>query len=549
MSRFRMYVKICMPVAALVFLLHCASKETIQQVRSEIAKLPPNERIRALNDPKRTIIGKETHIEALAQAVTRNDPVKLEGTGLVINIDNDGGTTNPPRGAKSDVIKALVQHVGFDPAKAGKWVTMPNSAIVRVNCWMDTANRAGDKIDAYLTPIDGSRSLKGGILLPTRLFVIAEAPNNKYGTRFTRAKGFADAEGLVITDPFWPESAKNIPYGKMPRVEQGAKLLFDWNVFSMIPRKWDARFSLFLESLINSKFSQGLDSVVTRHDPPYIIGIRVPDNFMEDWKRFFYILYFVDARVLSSSEAASKAAAWSKELRSDNNRTRYIATCKLTGLGQVGIREIEKALKDPNPIVQLEAATALVPLDRIAVYQPLRAIAKSGNRLQRLMAVSILGRLKTPIGAKFLETLLKDPDSAIIYKAIMGLDRIGNCPQLASVQHKDWKFIKAPYIKRPMIILRCLRPRTIILTGDVRITGKVDLTAGGFRVRHHKGSQVVNYSKKLREIDIRKLKSNSVEDLLDLFSEFSIPFSRTVNLLDKMVKQRAINAQLESYLD
>jgi len=530
-------------------LVQCAQTQTVTQVRSELVKkrIPQSQYLQYLSDPWRTTIGQEAALETLAQAITRRDPVRISGTGLVVNLKGTG-VKNPPTQIRRDALKALVQHTTLNSVEAGLMIKSPNSAIVRADCFLNRAHRAGDKLDVYLTPIDGSTSLEGGILLPTRLYVLGLHPKQKYSTKIVRAKGYADAEGVVVTRPYFPKEVRDMPFAKGARVEEGATLRYDWNIIGIAPNDKSARFSLFLEFLLNSRFSTPLKPAVTRTEQTFILALKVPDNYMDEWERFFFILYNMDARVLKKSEIRARLDSWTTELHSANPSTRYMAACKLVGLGGAGVNVLDRALNDSNVDVQLEAAAALAPLGRMSIFEPLSLIAHSSNQMRKLRALAILARLKSPTLRGFFEPFLDDAEPAVVFCAAKALAAIGSSRKVIAVPHKNWTLIKVPAAKRPLIAFLCQAPRKILLAGDVRITGAVDLRRGMFRIRHEEGSELVVYSQLLKN-EIRLRRGNSLEELVKVYDQVEMPFSEMAAIVDELVKKQAVKAQLKAYLD
>jgi hypothetical protein len=84
------------------------------------------------------------------------------------------------------------------------------------------------------------------------------------------------------------------------------------------------------------------------------------------------------------------------------------------------------ALKDPNTAVSVNAGNSLIRLGYAQVpLDPLKKMLESSEYPVRLVAVQILGNLKTPKAIPLLMTVLKDPHPDVALQATRALGKIG----------------------------------------------------------------------------------------------------------------------------
>ena len=515
-------------------------------------RVPESKYLEELSQSKRTTVGHETAIHGVASPYSTGVPIQLIGTGIVINLKGTGSGAVPDD-LKPDLTKSLVRDAHFTPSEVKNLYKSKNAAAVQVLAFLDRPYRTGDHLDATLRILDGSTSLEGGVLLPVSLFMIAEKPTTAKSPtpgQFVPAKLFAEASGLVTADLFVPKAVKDSLPPNITIVEQGTKLLDNWDFFALVPADNDGRFSLYLELLFNGVFSAGSDPAVTRfHDSP-VIKLRIPDPYFDDWNRFYFVVNLMDAKATSSWYKQDRLKKLSQELRSKDVQTRYLAACGLVGMQAPGVGVLEKALSDPDPDVRLEVAGALAPLGQLSIFEPLKAIAEGSDLGRKISAIYILGRLGAPAAAPFIEKFLDDPNPSVVYSAARALGRIGSSARVVVVKGPLWNLNLAPQVEKTAVLFGCKAPRTILLMGEPAVTGQARETIGFMTVTHESGNTELFYEQRLPDGRILRASSPAnVQSLVETFSKAGASFSQTARLISSLVQKGAVSAVTDSYMD
>jgi len=504
--------------------------------------IPESGYVNALSEPLRTLVGREAVISAVASTITQRGPVYIEGIGVVVNLKGTG-STEVPKGYKTAAVKTLMQGLRVQVHEATRLINSPDSAVVRVIGMLDRPLRKGDLSDVSLWPVDGSASLEGGVLLPTSLHSYAGVEEDLPGGNVRRAKRTAVAEGLVVAKPFVPKAFRTRVFSQAPIVEEGARLLLDWDFFGVAPRDQSGGFALFLEYLLRGRFGGRLRPAVSRLPKSPLIRVTIPDHYLHDWKRFYWVVHYLDARALANYEIESRLKTAATEMHSTDWITRYRATCKLAGLGVRGTDVLEAALTDKRPEVRLDAAEALAPIGRFTVLEPLKAIARTGDRTLKVRAVLALGTLGAPAAGDFLETMIDDDEPLVAHAAINSLVRLGSSAQVLSRKQKHWRLNFIPKAAKPRVFMVCAAPRTIAVAGSVRVAGDVDITVGLIRIRYKKGTKTI------RDAAGKAISDNSLLGVIDLFDRANAPFSHLAHAVHRMAESKALNATVHEYME
>jgi flagellar basal body P-ring protein FlgI len=341
--------------------------------------------------------------------VRYNDTIRVEGVGLVVNLDGTGSdpVPGPRRAALLDRMrKAQVPN-------AEKWLESPNTSLVIVKGTIPVGVTTKDRwdIEVEVDPASTTKSLAGGVLLMTPLTVVQLIDGQDM-----KGQLIAEAYGPILTgSPAKPDDPR------VGRVLGGARVKKDIPYALILKEKRQGfRTADLLQRVVNLRFFRGRateqEGMAVAKTDQYLT-LNVPKTYHHNQFRYFQVierLPMIDTPELRTQ----RQERWGAELL--DPRTAGQAALKLEGIGRNASEALKKGLTSPHPQVRFFAAEALAYLNDSAGADVLGEAAKDRPEF-RAFALAALAALDQPASELHLRRLMDLPDPKVRYGAFDAL--------------------------------------------------------------------------------------------------------------------------------
>lgn len=341
--------------------------------------------------------------------IASNVETKLEGIGLVVNLDDTGADPGPSyyrQKLLDEMRKAQVE-------RPNDLLKNPKVSMVVVTLRVPAGVSPSDRLDVEVTvPLNcATKSLAGGYLLETRLrevMVLGGTP--KEGQDAALARG-----PVMVGSPDEPGGLKagRVLGGGRVKKELPFQLLLKDNRKSI-------KTSALVESVVNQRFPQteGVNQKgsATAKTDQYLV-LKVPQIYHQNQDRYFRVIKLLPV-VDSPALRVQRQALWSKELMDPT--TAGVAALKLEGLGATAAEPLKAALASRNAQVRFFAAESLAYLNDPAGVQVLADTVRTYPEF-RAYALAAFASMDQPASHMQLRKLMDEADVQIRYGAFNAL--------------------------------------------------------------------------------------------------------------------------------
>lgn len=331
------------------------------------------------------------------------DAVNITGFGIVANLPGTGSAECDPE-LRPVLTKYIRQQMGgkvkFD---ANRFISSPNTAVVRVDGTIPSAAIKGQKFDINVTALSSTQttSLDGGTLYTTTLM------QRQGYVRFSQfGKTLATAAGPVYIDKLGDtkinlKSAYIIGGGtvKMP-----VKL-------SLFLRNPNFMMSHAIRNRINERFGSKTARAVSAGE----IRIKFPSEYNHQKARFLEMirsLHLTNDRQTQTKRIKQLV----DQLRTAKNKLK--SEIALEAIGRTALDDLVGLLDDPDESVRFFVARCMLRIGDNRSPATLRKIIADRNSRYRLAAVNAIGSgARRNDAIAILSTVLGDDDFAIRFAA------------------------------------------------------------------------------------------------------------------------------------
>lgn len=372
-----------------------------------LAGAGPGKKVPNLKDEKPVRSVDET-VADLAH-VRMDDSIRVEGVGLVVNLDGTGSDPVPSRyrtALLNQMRKAQVPN-------AEAILSSPNTSLVLVRGTMPVGVTPQDAwdIEVELDPASTTTSLAGGILLETRLSVVQLVDGQEL-----EGQAMATAHGPIVAGT---AAKPDDPRGGRVLGGARAKKELPYHLVLKEGRK-GFRTADLLQKVVNLRFQQrkGVDQVgmaVAKSDE-YLV-LSVPKVYHHNQYRYFQVLERLP--MMDTPELrAKRQEAWAGELL--DPKTAGQAALRLEGIGRNASEALKRGLASSHPQVRFFAAEALAYLGDPAGVDELSRAAEEQPEF-RAFALAALAAMDQPASILRLRQLMDRPDPKLRYGAFDAL--------------------------------------------------------------------------------------------------------------------------------
>jgi len=385
----------------------------------------------------------------------------VHGYGVVIGLGENGSREVPPY-LRQYLVQDLLRHkVGLHTAGTGdvspsRILSDLDTAVVEVKGVIRAGATRDDRFDVTITalPSTGTRSLDGGILMPTELRLDLGSPTPGRGSKI-----WAMAGGPVMLNPFTdqtdPDEAMKLRAG---RIVGGGALRRDRRLSLQLYRP-DYHRADIIQCRINARFPR-LEPIANAKNPT-IVELTIPKAFHSDNTHFLQLIRHLplnDGPGIWEAHARELAAEMAKP-GADVERLALV----LEARGRQVISIVRRLYGSEAPAAAFYAARCGVYLgDRQADEVVIRFGRVPGRH--QIAAIETLGRFPSVVGGRGALAKLLDAENDRVriaaYEAMRSLGshvvveiNVGGQFQLDIVPSGSAPIVYATQTHRPRIAL------------------------------------------------------------------------------------------------
>ena len=367
--------------------------------------------------------------------LTGGGELPVQGYGLVIGLGNNGSGEVPPNlrqyftqyltkrkllPRQSDARELTIQRILSDP----------DTAVVEVRGTIPAGAAPGKRFDVSVSslPQTQTRSLDGGVLLPTELFFSVLGP-----TTAKRSKALAEAEGPLFVNPFLdPNVPSDSAKLRQGRIIGGAEVKEGRN-YRLQLRQSDYQMCNLLRNRINERFGGG--EQIASASNPAISGLKVPRSYSDDHEGFLRLMMHLPINQ-SGSALESKAMAIASAMTSGADHEELALVWE--AIGRQVVPTVKRFYSSHNQLCAFYAARTGARLGDAGGTEVLIRFAKMDGSPLQLQAIEELGKGRSSAAAiAALQPLVDNDNDLVRIAAYEALLRQGDSGKVARITLKD----------------------------------------------------------------------------------------------------------------
>jgi len=344
--------------------------------------------------------------------------VRVRGFGLVVNLPGTGGedVNSTPYHWVSDDMKR--RHNVSDIRAI---LARPDTAVVAIMGYMSPGMQQGDRFDVQISlpPNSETKSLRGGILMPTRLTDEIASVGGDIQTGTKRA----EVAGPILVDDTLATEVSN-PSGLQKGTILSGAVAAESRSLSL-HMKDDSRFIFVTDRVaksINQRFSMptGTRKGVADARTDAMVVVDLHPSYANDVPRYVRVI-----QSIACFETPSQQLVRIERLKEEilHRETSQEAAFQLVAIGRLGIDALQQALRSPDMEVRFHAATSLAHLeDSSGIAAKVLAEIARLEPAFRVYALNALSVMKNDLEAEScLRELLHVPSRETRYGAFRAL--------------------------------------------------------------------------------------------------------------------------------
>jgi hypothetical protein len=357
-----------------------------------------------------------------------NQPFQVSGFGLIANLRGTGDTfagTSVRDYIRTEMIKRGFgsQQLGFQNMQPDDILKDPRFAIVRVDGFIPPGAREHERLDVYVSALDGNNtsSLAHGDLYRTDLkvnganFQAPEYAIDIWGT--AEGSVFVNPSYALTTNPQSPEARLSlrrgvILYGGITSMDRPLMLRLRQPQLST-SRALDLRINQRFQAEADKPTKQHLNgSVVAAAEDEAMIELWVPRSYNGDWEHFAQIVMHLFINPMPDFQLA-KARQLADVATQPDAPLLDISYC-WEGLGPTALPFITPLMTNPKPDVAYASARAAAFLGDQSAQKVLMQMAMTHDHPFQISAVQTLAKLPNSPEINELLRQLLDSDQTLV---------------------------------------------------------------------------------------------------------------------------------------
>jgi hypothetical protein len=407
----------------------------------------------------------------------------------------------------------------------------------------------GDQFDVQvsLPPNSETKSLRGGILMPTRL---SEEIASVGGDTQTGTKR-AEVTGPILVDDTMATETSN-PSGLQKGTILSGAVAAESRSLSL-HMKDDSRFILVTDRVakaINQRFSMptGSRKGVADARTDAIIVVDIHPSYDNDVPRYVRVI-----QSIACFESPAQQLARIERLKEEflQPETSQDAAFQLEAIGKQGIETLQQALQSPNMEVRFHAATSLAHLEDSSgtSAKVLTEIARMEPAF-RIYALNALSVMKNDLEAEScLQELLHVPSRETRYGAFRALKTRNPLDQTirGELLGGQFSYHGITSLTDPMVHLTMRQYPEVVLFGtDIFLKQPFALEAGAvIYVNGQTPGSVVVTRFVPSGVDEKRTVSNRLDDIIRAVVDMGGTYPDVVQLLRQADREKTLSCRLE----
>lgn len=344
----------------------------------------------------------------------------IEGVGLVTGLDGTGGDV-PPSTYRRMMLEEMKKRRVENPQKV---LQSPSTAVVVIRAYLPPLAQKGDTLDieVILPPGSEATSLRGGWLLPTRMFEQGFVA----GHGQIRDDEAAVASGPILLSLGDDTDLKDAGIVRKGSIPGGAKYIGDNRTISLILRSdyRSARNAKRIADRVGMRF-HGFDEYHVRESLAEAktdsrIELKIPEVYQNNIPRFLKVV-----KRVAASETPIETRIRMERLRENllDPVKSEEAALQLEAIGKDSIPVLRDGLESKNLLCRFQAGSALAYLGDDSGVAALAEAAES-NRALRVWALLAMSSLSGGEAISELVGLLDAESIETRYGAVRALTTV-----------------------------------------------------------------------------------------------------------------------------
>jgi hypothetical protein len=483
------------------------------------------------------------------------EPVRLQGVGLVADLDGTGGECSPEIRA---VMEDQMRRMRIPRIK--ELLASTEYAVVIVNAELRPGSNKGDKIDVVVSLPQKTKatSLRGGYLMKCVLYNYDFAGHLNPATlqdpnMALRGHAMATAEGPVLIGCTDGDEAMRVRQG---RIWNGGQVALDWPLsLDLKPDQQTGSWAGLVAQRVNEAFDGGLrggnGGEIAHARDNIAIPLRVPVQYKLNQQHYLRVV-----RAIPLSESANRTDAEGKTYRQRlgddllKPSQTLAAALRLEALGPSSVPQLQPGLKSDHPLVRFAAAQALAYLNSTSAAEELARLIETQPAL-RAYGLVALAALDESVAEDRLQNLLSvSPDDETRYGAFRALQtRNEKNPLVKGV------FVNGSYhLHRlmpntlPLVHVCSVRRAEIVVFGEEpRLLPPFQFLAGDFTITADAGDDRCVVSRHpTNGRSMKKQCSLRLMDVMLAMADMGGMFPETVDLLQQASQCKCMSCRVVS---
>jgi len=305
-----------------------------------------------------------------------------------------------------------------------------DTAVVEVRGLIPAGSAPGRRFDVFVAalPQTQTRSLDGGILLPTELYFTVQGP-----TVSKRSRAWAEAEGPVFVNPFLdPNVPEDLAKFRQGRLIGGGEVK-EGRTYRLQLRQADYQICNLIRSRINERFGRGEE--IAKASNPAAVDLKVPAAYGQDQESFLRLVMHLplsqggalEAKAVDIASAAGSPGANHEEL-----------ALVWEAIGRQVLPTARKHYSSANHLAAFYAARTGARLGDPTAAEVLARFARMDGSPLQLQAIEELGRCeRSSVVLAALQPLVDDDNELVRIGAYEALLRQGDSARIRRISIKD----------------------------------------------------------------------------------------------------------------
>jgi hypothetical protein len=468
------------------------------------------------------------------------DYAKIEGIGLLMNLDGTGSPAKP--GSYREHLQEEMKTHKDKLGNPRELCESKNTEMVIVRGYVPPGAREGDNFDVeiQMVPHMEGTSLDDGNLFRTRLRRLMQFK----GRKLKEGLVVGLAEGPVLVDSVFEsrQDAGNELHGWI--LGGGETLKSRPLGLNLRTQNYGPKTTTLISRAINARFTaltpNGREGIAKPKNYK-TVNLLLPKAYSHNVRRFSDVIANI-----RYNETAQQRVERLDELAKQmtNPATCAEAALRLEAIGRDAIPALKRSLTNPDLELRFRAAEALTYCGHSDGLEILKEVAEIEPAF-RAHAITALSASDDPDAAMHLELLMQTESAETRYGAFRALHtRSPEHPMVFGRRFRDFFLHSIPVESSPMVhFSRNKRPEVVVF-GDARVSDDFLYVETGTTIRSAGNGKLtlIHYSKEHGREEV--VCSTGIRELIETLSNHDFTYGRILRIFRKARKDGTLVAKL-----